>query len=105
MLFLGLKDVKLLIFIISELKDRVDLETEIKSSYSFGIILVATDSKSLEKNLATPLGLAGLSEFNPLKLDYNYSSVSDLISKTCIVPVSEVEINLSLSKLKLRQKI
>jgi hypothetical protein len=66
LVFFGLKETKLLILKISELKDKVDLLTAIISSYSLGISFEAIDEHILEKNFTTPLGLLIFSPFGPL---------------------------------------
>ncbi len=65
LLFFGLKETKLLIFIISELNDKVDL-AETKSSYSFGNNFESTLPNILVQNLAMPFGFLDLSALFPL---------------------------------------
>ncbi len=109
---MGKNDAKLLILSTGELKHKTDLENCVKSSYCLGNSLWAMLVHNLEKNLMRPFGFFG----RPLALNYkkifsncnsSYSSPSksDFKSNTCIVPVSDVEIIFSSSKLKLRENI
>jgi hypothetical protein len=90
---------------ISELNAKVERLTPIKSSYSFGSNLEVKLEHKRVKNLVNPFGFFTFSPLTLILLLKNIYSSSDFKSNKCIVPVSEVVINLSFSKLKLRQKI
>ena len=57
MLLFGKKDAKLLILRTGELKDKIDLENCVKSSYCLGKSLLAMLEHSREKNFINPFGL------------------------------------------------